>query len=161
MAKGWIVEKASQLLSAYTRCCAVSAGGDILPDGQTTWEVALEDPYHQEQDLLQLQITPGAVAASSVTKRNWRQGSMQRHHIIDPSSGEPAVSTWLSVTVIAERAVTAEVYAKVLLIAGPEQAINKWMFGLSSSSYNATIRIISTNLFSSWRLVLLSFILLF
>ncbi len=50
------------------------------------------------------------------------QAGKERHHIIDPRTGEPAVSEWISVTVIAPHAYEAEVYAKALLIAGPQEA---------------------------------------
>ncbi|RPJ38952.1 MAG: hypothetical protein EHM21_16190, partial [Chloroflexi bacterium] len=42
----------------------------------------------------------------------------ERHHLIDPRTQEPAETDLRSVTVIAEHAVEAEVYAKSLLIGG-------------------------------------------
>jgi thiamine biosynthesis lipoprotein len=84
--------------------------------------VALEDPRTPENDLALLQVGQGAVATSSVAKRVWTQGDAVRHHLIDPRSGEPADSTWLSVTVVAQAAAEAEAFAKAILIAGPEQA---------------------------------------
>ncbi len=122
IAKGWIVEQAAHLLHRYAAACAVNAGGDQvslgLPHGQNFWQVGLEDPFLPEQDLAVLEVGPGAIATSSVIKRRWRQGRHERHHLIDPRSGEPAVSHWASVTVITQSATTAEVLAKVLLIAG-------------------------------------------
>jgi FAD:protein FMN transferase len=126
IAKGWIAERAARLLSENTTPCAVNAGGDLfmvgLPQGQSAWEVALEDPRDPVKTLAILHVGPGAVATSSVMKRVWRQGDRQQHHLIDPRSGEPAITDWLSVTVIAPQASTAEVFAKVLLIAGNDQA---------------------------------------
>ena len=57
-----------------------------------------------------------------VTKRTWKQGETIRHHLIDPRTGEPAQSDWLCATVIADDTVTAEVYAKALLIGGLAEA---------------------------------------
>jgi thiamine biosynthesis lipoprotein ApbE len=42
--------------------------------------------------------------------------------LIDPRSGEPANTNWVSVTVLAPHADIAEVFAKALLIAGPFEA---------------------------------------
>jgi len=127
IAKGWIAEQAARLLWTYTSACAVNAGGDLylmgIPDGRVDWEVALEDPRYPDQDLAVLRVGSGAVATSSITKRNWKQGNKHQHHLIDPRSGEPAVTDWLSVTVIAPQAATAEVFAKALLIVGSDQAI--------------------------------------
>lgn len=127
IAKGWIAEQAARLLSQETSTCAVNAGGDLfmvgLPSGQSAWEVGLEDPRDPSQNLATLQVGPGAVATSSIMKRAWLQGDRRQHHLIDPRSGAPAVTDWLSVTVIAPQAAVAEVFAKVLLIAGPDQAL--------------------------------------
>jgi thiamine biosynthesis lipoprotein len=124
IAKGWIAEKAAGILSKYAPVCAVNAGGDMflvgLPQDQTAWDIGLEDPRQPEQDLATLKVRPGALATSSITKRTWTQGNFHRHHLIDPRSGEPAETDWLSMTVIAPHATTAEVYAKALLIAGKQ-----------------------------------------
>jgi FAD:protein FMN transferase len=128
IAKGWIAERAARQLAEKTSPCAVNAGGDLfmvgLPKGQSTWEVALEDPRDPVKTLAILHVGPGAVATSSIMKRAWRQGDRQQHHLIDPRSGEPAITDWLSVTVVAPQAATAEVFAKVLLIAGNDQAMD-------------------------------------
>jgi FAD:protein FMN transferase len=126
IAKGWIAEQAANILSGYATACAVDAGGDMflvgLPDGLEQWPVALEDPLQQENVLTTLKVDPGAIATSTITKRAWQQAGMNRHHIIDPRTGEPAVSDWISVTVIAPHAYEAEVFAKALLISGPQEA---------------------------------------
>ncbi len=127
IAKGWIAEQAAWRLAGYAAACAVSAGGDMVlvgtPEGQSAWEIAVEDPRDPERSLAALYAPSGAVATSSVVKRSWRQGERLRHHLIDPRTGEPAETDWLSVTVFAPQAATAEVYAKVLLIAGSSQAM--------------------------------------
>ncbi len=126
IAKGWIAEQAATLISASSSACAVSAGGDMyligLPEGQKCWPVELEDPLDPGISLTTLSVGPGAVATSAVTKRTWKQGTRERHHLVDPRTGLPARTDWLSLTVITDHADEAEVYAKALLIAGPEQA---------------------------------------
>jgi thiamine biosynthesis lipoprotein len=122
IAKGWIVSKAANLLQSYTETCAVSAGGDIRfigdPADGSDWDVQLEDPRDAASMIAQLHVPPGGVATSSVMKRTWSQGDKVRHHLIDPRTGEPAVNDWLSVTVISPDLITADVYAKAILIAG-------------------------------------------
>ena len=93
-----------------------------LPEGGTAWEVALEDPLAPEITLTTLRVGPGAVATSSVVKRTWKQGGQERHHLIDPRTGEPALTDWMSLTVIAAHACEAEVFAKALLIGGPTES---------------------------------------
>jgi thiamine biosynthesis lipoprotein len=126
IAKGWIVEQAAQRLSQFSTACATSAGGDMflinLPQGETDWEIGLENPLAPDQDLAVLHVRPGGVATSSTSKRHWYHNGKLQHHLVNPRTGEPAQTEWLSVTVWAENAIEAEVYAKALLIAGPQLA---------------------------------------
>jgi thiamine biosynthesis lipoprotein len=128
IAKGWIAEQAARVLGKYAPACAVNAGGDLYlvgtPEGQAGWEVAMEDPRQPELTLAVLNLGPGAVATSAITKRSWQQGDKLQHHLIDPRRGEPAVTDWLSVTTIAQHAASAEVFAKALLIAGSAHAMD-------------------------------------
>lgn len=127
IAKGWIAETAAQRLACYANVCAVNAGGDMflvgLPEGEKAWQVALEDPRGPDNTLAVLSVGPGAMATSSVTKRRWQLDGKIKHHLIDPRSGEPAETEWLSVTVTAPHAAGAEVFAKALLLAGPQDAM--------------------------------------
>jgi thiamine biosynthesis lipoprotein len=125
IAKGWIAERAAHLLSQYASACAVNAGGDMFlvgcPQGQDSWEVGLEDPRNPQNDISVLLLQEGAVATSSVVKRAWKQGNLSRHHLINPRTGEPANTQWLSVTVLAPHAATAETFAKAFLIADEDE----------------------------------------
>lgn len=128
IAKGWIAEQAAHVLARCADACAVNAGGDLftvgLPSGETTWEIGLEDPRESDQTIAVLNVAPGAVATSSIAKRRWQQGDQVQHHLIDPRRAVPAETDWLSVTVIAPHATTAEVYAKALLIGGSQEALH-------------------------------------
>jgi thiamine biosynthesis lipoprotein len=126
IAKGWIAERTTEILYRYSSACAVDAGGDIClkghPDGQEFWEVEVEDPLDNKLDALVLRAQEGAVATSSVVKRAWKQDGKARHHLINPRTGEPAETRWLSVTVLAPHATLAETFAKAFLIADPDEA---------------------------------------
>jgi thiamine biosynthesis lipoprotein len=132
IAKGWIAEQAAWQLADFSEACAVSAGGDMflvgLPEGASGWEIGLENPLEPEQDLATLYVSPGAVATSSITKRRWTHNGLLQHHLIDPRTGSPAQTEWLSTTVWAESATEAEVYAKVLLIGGSQIADELFKF---------------------------------
>jgi len=139
--KGWVAEQAALILSEFSSACAVNAGGDMfmvgLPDGEQHWLVGIQDPFQPEINLTTLNVDPGALATSAVTKRVWQQGEKQRHHLIDPRTGEPAVTGWLSVTVIAPHAYEAEVFAKALLIAGRRESEEIARNGCTQFSYLA------------------------
>lgn len=128
IAKGWIAEKASNLLRSYAPICVVNAGGDICftgtPGDGLKWRVELEDPREPAQTVGELFVGQCGMATSSVTKRTWNQNGQIRHHLIDPRTGDPAVIEWLSVTVISPNITEAEVLAKSILIGGENEARN-------------------------------------
>ncbi len=127
IAKGWIVERAARMLAEYTDACVVNAGGDLFAVGRPNneggaWLVELEDPRDATRTIAVLDVGPGALATSSITKRRWRRAGRLQHHLIDRRRGLPAETDCLSVTVLASQATMAEVYAKALLIAGTGDA---------------------------------------
>jgi thiamine biosynthesis lipoprotein len=79
------------------------------------------------------------VATSAVTKRKWQYNGRNQHHLIDPRTGLPAETEWVSVTVWAEHAAEAEVYAKALLIGGIEAA-NQFFSHSSKKAFLAVDR---------------------
>jgi thiamine biosynthesis lipoprotein len=127
IAKGWLAEQAAERMASSCEACAVNAGGDLFTIGRPSdgdgWSVGIEDPCDERRLLAVLEAPPGAIATSSTWKRRWTQAGMPRHHLIDPRTGWPAQTVWVSVTAIAPHAATAEAMAKALLIAGPQEAL--------------------------------------
>ncbi len=127
IAKGWTASQAAAMLSEYSPACTVNAGGDMmcvgLPQGQAAWEVDLEDPLDEQQVLAVLSIPPGALATTSVTRRRWVQGGLPRHHVIDPRTGQPVESNWLSISMYAPKATHAEAFAKTLLMLDEDEIL--------------------------------------
>ena len=119
IAKGMAVDAAlDQLWALKLPPALVNAGGDLAvagqPPHQPDWPIAA--PGRDRHWTIPLRH--GAIATSTIMRRNWRQGDTARHHLIDPATGEPAQSDLLSVTVVAPLCRQAEVGAKVALLLG-------------------------------------------
>jgi thiamine biosynthesis lipoprotein len=112
IAKGYTADRAADIL-AQAGACLVNAGGDIaVRDG--SWPVGVED--------FTLLLEQGGLATSGRDRRRWLRGGEEQHHLIDPSTGEPARTDLLRVTVVGRTAVEAEVQAKALFLAGRQKA---------------------------------------
>lgn len=124
IAKGMAVDAALEHLRGDGLIPAlVNAGGDLAVSGQPPdqgeWPLAVPG----RDNHWTIPLRRGAMATSTITKRNWRQGDVVRHHLIDPTTGEPARSDLLSVTAVAATCQQAEVAAKVALLLGSEAGV--------------------------------------
>jgi thiamine biosynthesis lipoprotein len=97
----------------------INLGGDVRVSGTgpagTAWNIAVEHPNHTAP-LATLGLCEGAVATSTTLCRQWEIDGETRHHIIDPTTGQPSTTTRTFVSVVTGHAWAAEVMAKVLLL---------------------------------------------
>ncbi len=127
-AKGWTAEQVADRLSVYG-ACLVDAGGDLVaraaPHDQPGWLVDVGSPG-SDQPLATISVRDTAVATSGIDYRHWVKNGMPQHHLIDPRTGQPAVTDVLSATVIHPEAVLAEAYAKTLVLLGSDAGLD-WL----------------------------------
>jgi FAD:protein FMN transferase len=124
IAKGMAVDAAiERLRGSGVRAAMVSAGGDLrvhgLSEGLASWPIAVDGGHGP----VTVALTHGSLATSGIAKRRWRQGAVERHHLVDPRDGRPSSSGLWSVTVAAAICGQAEVAAKTAFILGPRAAI--------------------------------------
>ena len=102
----------------------LEAGGDLVSRGRPpdadAWAVGIEDPAGGAVHLAAIVCSPGrdAVATSSVRINHWRIRGRDVHHLLDPATGEPGGTGLRSVTVMGSDPAWAEVWSKVLFLAG-------------------------------------------
>jgi thiamine biosynthesis lipoprotein len=110
-----------ELRAAGATGVCVNLGGDVRAEGESPsgcgWTIAVEYP-ERARALARVGIARGAVATSTTLRRQWHVGRELRHHLIDPTTGEPCASTFTFVSVVAGHAWTAEVLAKAVLLHG-------------------------------------------
>jgi len=118
--KGYAVDRAAVILSEAGPAL-VDAGGDIATTGRPDalgWRVGVETA----EGTIALALEDCALATTGRDRRRWRRDGEERHHVIDPSTGRPAATDLLRVTVVGSTAVEAEVHAKALFLAGEDDA---------------------------------------
>jgi FAD:protein FMN transferase len=104
---------------------AISCGGDLAVGGAcpaSPWEVAVHSA-RSGATVHRLRVRTGGVATSGISSRLWRRpDGSYAHHLIDPSTGEPAWTGLVAVTAVAATSLRAEVVAKTALLSGPARA---------------------------------------
>ncbi|MEW6223814.1 MAG: FAD:protein FMN transferase [Chloroflexota bacterium] len=104
----------------------LEAGGDVVHAGAPPadgWMVGIEDPVAPTgpdgEPLVVVAVRDGAVATSSIRVRNWiGPDGRPVHHLLDPSTGEPARTGLIAVTVAGADPAWSEVWSKALFLAG-------------------------------------------
>jgi thiamine biosynthesis lipoprotein len=103
----------------------VNLGGDLRLWGtgprDDRWRVAAADRT--------VAVTDAGVATSGTGRRVWVLAGRRMHHLIDPTTLDPAHTGVTAVTVIAPAAWQAEVYALAALLSGPARAradLRRW-----------------------------------
>lgn len=126
IAKGWTAEFIAEELAA-TGSCLVNIGGDLVGRGKPQncpgWQVEVEDPLTGEA-FITLYLHDQAISTSGIHYRRWQDADgSEHHHIIDPRTGDTALTDVLSATVIHRSATIAEAYAKALILQGAAQGM--------------------------------------
>lgn len=118
LALGW----AAEAIAASCPSFLIEAGGDcyLAGDGPSGdgWQVAVEDPHGGDQPVAVLSLRDTGCATSSIRLRHWTVDGRPVHHLIDPRTGQPGRAGLLAVTVVEPDPATAEVWSKVLFLAG-------------------------------------------
>jgi thiamine biosynthesis lipoprotein len=117
--KGLCADAVLHRLQGFGRA-VVDCGGDIALRG--LWDIDVQHPLTGEC-VHTLHVAGGGVATSGLNVRVWRRpdGSFV-HHLLDPSTGEPAWTGLVGATALGASALEAETLSKLALLSGPDQA---------------------------------------
>ena len=124
IAKGFIVDKASELLAAHhIENHLINAGGDIRTMGaradKKPWAVAIQDPLKRKNYPDIVRMNNGAIATSGNYEVYFDREKMF-HHIVNPRTGlSPDLSTSVSVT--APNAMEADALATGVFVMNPSK----------------------------------------
>jgi FAD:protein FMN transferase len=120
VAKGLAADLVAPLLEGHATF-AVNCSGDLRIGGQAgaPRRVGVDSPFG-EGVLHAFDVAAGGVATSGIGRRSWRGSDGDyAHHLLDPSTGLPALTGVVQATALAPTALEAEALAKAALLSGP------------------------------------------
>lgn len=126
IAKGYAVERAVQILRGLgIEHAIVSAGGDsrLLGDrrGQP-WIVGVRNPRSDDEVSLRIPLVNEAISTSGDYERFFIEDGTRYHHIIKPSTGEPARDVQ-SATIVGPDAVITDALSTSVFVLGVDQGL--------------------------------------
>lgn len=121
IAKGYAADAALEVLARHgIRRALVAASGDLAfgeaPPGQRGWKIGLESPA------CVLELANAAVSTSGDAEQHVEIGGRRYSHIIDPATSM-ALSSPITVTVVARRGVDADALATAVSVLGFERGL--------------------------------------
>jgi len=126
IAKGYFVERGVAILRQLgVRNGIVTAGGDsrLLGDRRgRPWMVGVRDPRNDGQVAISVPLQDEAISTSGDYERFFDEDGVRYHHIIQPSTGEPAAGVH-SATVIGPYAVLTDALSTSVFVMGVDQGL--------------------------------------
>ena len=125
--KGYAVDRAAALMREHGHTdFLIQAGGDLYVagiNGDRPWELGINDPRGAAgASFATIAVTNATMSTSGDYERFFLKGGTRYHHVIDPDTGEPA-RLCRSVTIVADRAVMADVLSTGVFILGPAEGM--------------------------------------
>jgi thiamine biosynthesis lipoprotein len=121
--KGYAVDRAVEQLKADGfHDFLIQSGGDMYAAGTnngTPWTLGIADPRGDRQAFAAVSLRDQTLSTSGDYERFFITNGTRYHHLIDPDRGEPARGC-RSVTIVADRAVIADVLSTGVFIMGPD-----------------------------------------
>src|SRR5262249_49153875 len=75
-----------EMIDAGAAGALVNVGGDARMRGEppngASWDIAIADPAHDDEEILRFGLHEGAVATSSRVQRRWTTAAGEMHHLI-------------------------------------------------------------------------------
>ena len=136
IAKGYASSRVMQIFEEYGLVSGlVSLGGNVQcysakTDG-SAWRCGIMNPYSEEDGVEPLgvvSVVDKAVITSGGYERYFidEETGKKYHHIIDPSTGYPAESGLVSVTIVSDNGMLADGLSTSIFIMGLEKAEDYW-----------------------------------
>ena len=126
IAKGYVVERGVDLLRHRgIENAIVTAGGDsrLLGDRRgRPWMVGIRDPRNDGEVTISIPLVNEAISTSGDYERYFDEDGVRYHHIITPSTGEPAGGVQ-SATVFGPDAVITDALSTSVFVMGVERGL--------------------------------------
>lgn len=129
IAKGHGVDLvAAHLETAGFENYLIDVGGELKARGRkadgSLWRVGIERPVSGKRQVQRvLALEDGTIATSGDYRNFFERGGRRYSHTIDPRSSRPVQHSLASVSVLTDRAVSADALSTAMMVLGPEEGM--------------------------------------
>ena len=127
--KGFAGDRIYEVFKEFGISSAYSnLGGNVItlgakPNG-SPWYVGIQHPRDENKIIGSVSVVDRTVVTSGDYQRYFTDSQGQRrHHILNPTTGYPAESGLISVSIVAEKSLVADALSTILFVAGMEKGL--------------------------------------
>jgi thiamine biosynthesis lipoprotein len=127
--KGFAGDRIREVFKEFGISSAYSnLGGNVVtvgakPDG-SSWQIGIQHPRRQNGLIGSVAVVNQTVVTSGDYQRYFADSQGTRHHhILDPTTGYPAQSGLISVSIVSQRALAADALSTIVFVAGMEKGV--------------------------------------
>jgi len=127
--KGFAGDKILEVFKQFDISSAYSnLGGNVVtlgakPDG-SPWHVGIQHPRQENKIIGSVSVSNQTVVTSGDYQRYFTDCQGKRHHhILSPTTGYPAESGLISVSIVSEKSLAADALSTILFVAGMEKGL--------------------------------------
>lgn len=127
--KGFAGSKILEIFTAFDIASTYSnLGGNVValgakPDG-SAWRIGIQHPRLEDRLIGAVSVVGRSVVTSGDYQRCFTdKNGIRHHHILDPLTGYPSCSGLISVTIVSEDPLAADVLSTAVFIAGLEKGL--------------------------------------
>lgn len=129
IAKGYAADEVKRILHENNiKNALINLGGNVLTMGhrpdEEQWKIGVQNPLSPTGNYLGvLNVSEKTIVTSGSNERFFIKDGIRYHHILDPRSGKPTQTGLLSVTVVSDTSLEADVITTALFVMGLEKGI--------------------------------------
>lgn len=144
LGKGYACDALADILRSRGESGLIAVGGSIAAVGNKNgnpWAIGVRDPFSASQNdtVGVISLADAYVSTSGSYEKNFTYEDVKYHHILDLTTGMPASSDLVSVTVIAQSGVLSDILSTACFLVGSAEA-----FSLAET-YGASLIAITAN----------------
>jgi thiamine biosynthesis lipoprotein len=128
--KGFAGDRIVDVFSRFSISSAYSnLGGNVVtvgakPDG-SPWQIGIQHPRQENGLIGSVSVVNQTVVTSGDYQRCFKDSRGKRHHhILDPTTGYPAESGLISVSIVTDRSVAADPLSTIVFVTGMEKGLS-------------------------------------
>ncbi len=129
IAKGYAADEMVSILKSHgIESAIIDLGGNIYAVGEKaggdSWRVGIKNPFNSTgSPAVRLDVKNSSVVTSGVYERFFEKNDIRYHHLLDYKTGYPVNNNLMSVTIVTESSMLADVLSTAVFILGQEQGI--------------------------------------